>query len=54
MLLCENSLNYAFIIPAVSFLGYSSIYKIVLKISAGHWWHTLLIPALGRQSQVDF
>jgi hypothetical protein len=24
------------------------------KTEAGQWWHTPLIPALGRQRQTDF
>jgi hypothetical protein len=27
---------------------------IALKIIAGRWWRTPLIPALGRQRQADF
>jgi hypothetical protein len=25
-----------------------------IKLVAGQWWHMPLIPALGRQRQVDF
>jgi hypothetical protein len=28
--------------------------KVKLKNKAGQWWRTPLIPALGRQRQVDF
>jgi hypothetical protein len=29
--------------------------KYLIKyMKAGRWWHTPLIPALGRQKQVDF
>jgi hypothetical protein len=28
--------------------------KDIKKIAAGQWWHTPLIPALGRQRQADF
>ena len=29
------------------------LYSIKYKYRAGRWWHTPLIQALGRQSQVD-
>jgi hypothetical protein len=28
--------------------------KFKSKTKAGHWWYMPLIPALGRQRQVDF
>jgi hypothetical protein len=30
------------------------IFILKLKLTAGQWWCTPLIPALGRQRQVDF
>jgi hypothetical protein len=30
------------------------LHNIIIIMVAGQWWHTLLIPALGRQRQVDF
>ena len=32
----------------------SSLIDSIKKIGARQWWHTPLIPALGRQRQVDF
>jgi hypothetical protein len=34
--------------------GYTGRKNLVLKTNKGQWWRTPLIPALGRQRQVDF
>jgi hypothetical protein len=52
MIMVERNTNMLKFLGRILWKHYTTLIRVILKLEI--WWHMPLIPALGRQRQVDF